>query len=100
MMANLEFRHSGSRPTRINGNETMHLPIELNMANDIVTVSFERATVVVQTDTGDPTNQSVCSTREENPEPSVLSVLSPATDNIVSLLEFIDNLWYVPGIVL
>ncbi len=100
MMANLEFRHSGSCPTRINGYEAMHLPIELNMSNDIVTVGFERATVVVQTDARDPTDQSVCSTREENPEPSVLSVLSPATNNIVSLLEFIDNLWYVLWVVL
>ncbi len=62
------------------------------MLHDIPSVAFQGATVVVQVDTTDPTDQAIGKVRgKPSGEPAILAVLSPAVDHVVTFFELLHD---------
>ncbi len=62
------------------------------MLHDIPSVAFQGATVVVQVDTTDPTDQAIGQVRgKDSGEPGIFAVLSPAVDHVVTLFELLHD---------
>jgi predicted ABC-type transport system involved in lysophospholipase L1 biosynthesis ATPase subunit len=49
-----DFRNPCSNPLSINGNESMHFPIQANIFQDVSSVGLECASIVVQMNAPDP----------------------------------------------
>ena len=66
-----------------NGDEAMHVRVEVQALHHLSAVGFERTALIVDRNLGDPADQPVGEPgRQEPKDKAILSILSPATDHI------------------
>ena len=96
-----DLRDLAARPRRVDGDEAMHLAIEVHVLDDALAIRLERAAVVVDVDAADARDEPVRNDRGESArEQLVLAVFAPAADDVEALVHLGEQARDVGRIVL
>ena len=88
-------------PRCVYGHKPVHLAVEPDVADDLCTIGFEAAPVIVEFDAGPGGDEPVGEDRRESPAPEeVLPRLAPAADDVEPLIKFGDQAGDVCRVVL
>src|SRR5262249_9159970 len=86
-----DFCYRGAFEASQRRNKTVHLSVERDALQDVTAVGFEGRTKIVQRHTASARHQPIRDLRWEGTPHTVLTMLPPATDDVIALRDLIEK---------
>ena len=100
-MVDWDFGDLAALPAGIDGDESVHFSVQLYALDDVLPVGLQRASVVVQVNTGNRRDKPVCYLRrKDSRQRSILPMVAPPRHDIVTLRKLVHDPRNIRGIVL
>src|SRR5438067_2238600 len=86
-----DFCYGGAFEAGQRRNETVHLPVERDALQDVTAVGFEGRTKIVQRHTASARHQPIRDLRWKGTPHTILTMLTPATDDVIALRDLVEE---------